>query len=121
MKQANLALRFLMELAAIVTFGIWGYSLSDSGFRIVPAILLPLLFATLWGVFATKNDPSRSGKTVIPTPGALRLLLELALFAAATWMLYELAHQTLAIVFGCITLLHYIYSYKRIAWLLKQK
>lgn len=80
-------MRFLLELGAISTYGVWGYNLSDSGLRILPTILLPLGFALLWGVFAVRDDPSRSGKTVIPTHGIIRLILELSLFGGATWML----------------------------------
>ena len=121
MNKANLLLRFLMELTAILIFGIWGYSLTDSGFRILMAIFFPLLFATLWGVFAVKDDPSRSGKTVIQTPGTLRLFLELALFGSAAGMLFDLGYTTPGWVLGGVVLLHYIISHKRIRWLLKQK
>ena len=121
MKQANLTLRFLMEMASIFTFGIWGYSLSDNGNRIPLAILFPLLFALLWGIFAVKDDPSRSGKTVVRTPGALRLLLELALFGSASCMLFELGYTTAGWILGGLVILHYIISFDRIRWLLKQK
>ena len=83
----NSIVRFLLEVVAIVSFGIWGYHQSDTGLKILLAILLPLGFATLWGVFAVKDDPSRSGKTVVNTPGILRLLLELGLFGAAAWII----------------------------------
>lgn len=124
MKQANLALRFLMEMTAIITFGMWGYSLADSSIeiaRILLAILFPLIFALLWGIFAVKNDPSRSGKTVIPTPGVLRLLLELILFGSAICMLFDLGYSPAGWVLLVAVLLHYIISFDRIRWLLKQK
>ena len=76
----NSAIRFVLELAAIVTFGFWGYHQSDSWTSILLAIGLSALFAILWGVFAVRDDPSRSGKTVVRTPGLIRLILELALF-----------------------------------------
>ena len=117
----NLALRFLLELAAIVAFGAWGYSLTEGGTKIFLAILFPLLFAVLWSVFAVQGDPSRSGKTVVQTPGPVRLILELALFAAATWMLFDLGHTLPFIIYGVVVILHYAFSYDRLAWLLKQK
>ena len=117
----NLALRFLLELAAIVAFGAWGYSLTEGGTKILLAILLPVLFATLWGVFAVEGDPSRSGKTVVQTPGWIRLILELGLFAAAALMLFELGFNLPAWIFSGAVLVHYVSSYDRIAWLLKQK
>ncbi len=117
----NDAVRFLLELSAIVTFGVWGFHQSDTSLKIVLAILMPLGFALLWGVFAVKNDPSRSGKTVVQTPGIIRLVLELALFGAAAWMQLDLDHSLLALILGVAITLHYLVSYDRIAWLLKQK
>ena len=117
----NQALRFLLELVAIVTFGFWGYSLSPGGFRILLAITFPLLFAILWGVFAVRGDPSRSGKTVINTPGILRLLLELILFGAAAGMMLDLDYSMIALIFGSAAVIHYFNSLDRIGWLLKQK
>ncbi len=117
----NLALRFLLELAAIFAFGFWGYFLAGDGTRILLAILFPLLFAVLWGVFAVRGDPSRSGKTVVQTPGIIRLLLELALFGAAAWMMLDLDHSLIALIFGSAVVIHYFISFDRISWLLKQK
>lgn len=117
----NLALRFLLEISAIGAFGIWGHSLSEGGARFLLAVLFPLLFALLWGVFAVRNDPSRSGKTVVQTTGPARLTLELVLFALAAWMLFSLGHSLPAWIFSGLVLVHYISSYDRIAWLLKQK
>lgn len=120
MKTFNGALRFLLELGAITTFGIWGFNQSDSWQKILLAILLPVGFAILWGVFAVRNDPSRSGKTVVQTPGWIRLLLELGLFATATWMLLDLEHLLLAWILGGVVLVHYLISDKRIMWLCKK-
>jgi hypothetical protein len=117
----NLVFRFLLELAAIFVYGLWGYSLTDGGFRILLAILFPLVFALIWGVFAVKGDPSRSGKTVVQTPGIVRLLLELMLFGAAAWMMLILDYTTVALIFGLAVVIHYFLSFDRIAWLLKQK
>ena len=119
--RVNLFVRFLLEVFAIVTFGIWGHSLSDQWTRFLLAGFFPLLFAGIWGVFAVPNDPSRSGKTVIPTPGPIRLALELILFAAATWMLIGLGKLFLGWIFSGVVLLHYVISYDRIAWLLRQR
>ena len=117
----NLSLRFLLELAAIIVFGYWGHSLGGDGTRILLAILFPLLFAVLWGVFAVKGDPSRSGKTVVQTPGIIRLLLELGLFGAAAWMMLDLDHSLISLIFGSAVVIHYFISFDRISWLLKQK
>ncbi len=117
----NLALRFLLELAAIFTFGLWGFNAAEGTSGILFAILLPLAFALLWGIFAVPNDPSRSGKTVIATPGIIRLFLELSLFTAASWMMSDLDYPKVWWIYWGIVLIHYIISYDRVLWLLKQK
>lgn len=117
----NLAIRFLLEVIGIITFTVWGYHQSEGGLRILLAVLFPLSFLALWGVFAVRNDPSRSGKTVVPTPGWIRLILELALFATTAWMQINLGYSQIGWIFGGVVLVHYIVSWDRIAWLLKQK
>jgi hypothetical protein len=116
----NLAVRFLLEIAALVTFGIWGYRQTDGWFRFVLALGIPVILAAAWGIFAVPNDPSRSGAAPIATPGVVRLLLELAFFAFAAWCLKEIEFTRTSIIFGIIVIIHYIISYDRIEWLLKR-
>lgn len=85
----------------------------------VAALGLPLLAAVLWGVFATPGDPSRSGQTVVVTPGALRLGLEIVLFALAVGALGHTGARGAAVVLALLVLGHYAASYDRIAWLLR--
>jgi len=49
------------------------------------------------------------------------LILELALFGSAIWMLFDLQHRTLGWIFGASVLVHYVISYDRMEWLLKRK
>jgi hypothetical protein len=76
--------------------------------------------AALWGTFAVRDDPSRSGWAPVPTPGVLRLLLELGSFAAAAIALVASQRVTLGLVLAAVTLVHYAASYDRILWLLKR-
>lgn len=115
----NLALRFILEITALAVFVIWGWNLIAGWQRVLPAVLLPLLLATLWGVFAVKNDPSRSGRTVVPTTGAVRLFFELVFFGLATVALFDLELKTLGFVFAAVVVFHYAISYDRIIWLLR--
>lgn len=115
----NLALRFLLELAGLAVFGIWGWHWGEGWWRFLPAIFLPVVFATMWAVFAVEEDPSRSGKTVVATPGVIRLIMELAFFSLATLALFDLKYNTAGIVFALIVFFHYALSYDRIGWLLK--
>ncbi len=117
---ANLVVRFLLELSALLIMGYWGWHRRDDGFRIVLALAIPLVAAVLWGTFAVPNDPSRSGSAPVPTPGVLRLALEVGFFAFATWALYDLRFARLTVTFGTAVVLHYLLSYDRIWWLVGQ-
>lgn len=99
----------------------WGYREAGNGGHILWAILLPVLAMTLWAVFATRNDPSRSGKTVVQTSGPIRLALEWTLFSCAFWALFQMGMPTLARIFILITAVHYLFSIDRLRWLLRQR
>ena len=116
----NLAVRFMLELCALTSVGIWGWRQTDGWLKFVLAFGFPIILAAIWGVFAVPNDPSRSGNTLIPTPGIVRLAIELVIFAIATWCLYNLGFLNLCFVFGAAVVIHYILSYDRIAWLVSQ-
>jgi hypothetical protein len=116
----NLAVRFLLELSALLAIGFWGWRQGEGSFRFVLAIGLPLIAAVLWGTFAVPDDPSRSGKAPVPVPGIVRLVLELAFFAFATWALYNAGATQLSWLLGGVTLVHYILSYDRLWWLIRQ-
>ena len=116
----NLGLRFILELVALYAFGRWGWQQNTGWLRFALAPGLPLLAMILWGTFAVPADPSRSGNAPIPTPGAIRLLLELAFFATATWCFHTSGLPKLGLFFGVVVLIHYALSYDRIAWLLRK-
>lgn len=117
----NLALRFLLEVAASVAIGYWGWHQAKGPLRYAPAVLLPLAAAALWGVFRVPGDASASGDAPVPVPGIIRLGLELTLFACAVWGLASEGAPSLALVLAVTTLLHYLISYDRILWLLQQR
>ena len=115
----NLTLRFLLELTALGAMGYWGWTQHEGLVRWLWMIGLPLIAAVLWGTFAVPGDPSRSGQAPVPTPGILRLLLELSVFATAAIALIA-SHQTFTgWVLAIVTIIHYAISYDRILWLLK--
>ncbi len=115
----NLILRFILELTALYVTGLWGWKLCDSWLHFVSGFGIPLLISVLWGVFAVPNDPSRSGSAPVPIRGYLRLLMELAIFAFATWTLFNMGNAILGWIFGLIVLFHYIISYNRVIWLIE--
>ena len=117
---ANLLLRFLLELAALIAMGFWGWKQGEGIYRYILALGIPLLLAAAWGTFAVPDDPSRSGAAPVVTPGIIRLILELAFFGFATWALYAIQQPRLSLALGLLIVLHYGLSYDRILWLLRQ-
>jgi hypothetical protein len=119
MKQINLLLRFLLEIAALVIVGTWGWNQTTGLFQYLFVAGLPVLFATLWGVFAVPGDPSRSGKSVVPVPGWFRLIIELILLGFAAWAIFDLGHRTFGLIFTVLLVFHYITFIERLKWLVR--
>lgn len=115
----SLAVRFLLELASLLGFGYWGWKVAPGGLRWAAAVILPALVAVLWGVFATPGDPSRSGNTVVATPGLLRLILELAVFFGAALAVHRAGAPTASMVFLAVLVLYHLTAFDRILWLIR--
>jgi len=115
----NLAVRFLLELTALTATGIWGWKQSDGWIRFILAFGIPVIVAAIWGTFAVPNDPSRSGKAPVAVPGIIRLVIELAIFTLAIWTLQDVGVIILSWILCIIVVVHYIMSYDRIMWLIK--
>ncbi|WP_462186524.1 MULTISPECIES: YrdB family protein [unclassified Frankia] len=64
---------------------------------------LPVAVATLWGVFATAGAQA-SGRTVVETPGPVRLLLELTVLGGAALALYMARARRPALVVAVLLL-----------------
>lgn len=116
----NLAIRFLLEMSALFSLGMWGWRTGNGWMRFALASLVPVVAAVLWGTFAVPNDPSRSGAAPIAVPGVLRLALELGIFAVAAWALHHCGFTRGSWVLGIIVALHYLFSFDRILWLVGQ-
>lgn len=78
----NLALSFLLELAMVVGFGVWGYHIG--GMTLLKWVLglgLPLIIMVFWGMFMAPQATQRLGWPWVPIiAGALFLLAALALY-----------------------------------------
>lgn len=111
----NLGLRLLLELSILASLGYWGWTQHAGAWRFVWAVGMPLAAAVLWGTFRVPGDP---GDAPVPVPGAVRLLLEALLFAAAVVFLAAAGRRGIAIGLGVVIVLHYAVSYDRVAWLL---
>jgi hypothetical protein len=121
MNPINLFFRFLLELAALTSVGIWAYHLSDGWIAPILSITIPLFLMAIWGVFAVPNDLSRSGKTLIPTTGWIRILIEFGIFGFAIFSLFDIGQYQISIFFGALVGIHYGISLKRMKWLIFKK
>lgn len=99
----NLAVRFGLEVAALIAYGVWGWQQRDDWLRFVLAIGVPLVAAVLWGTFRVPNDP---GTPPVAVPGLLRLALELAFFVLANWALYDVGSARLGLILGITVVIH---------------
>ncbi|MBK7230842.1 MAG: YrdB family protein [Saprospiraceae bacterium] len=116
----NLAIRFILELTALGMMGFWGWKQTDGWLRFILALGIPIIFMSIWVVFNVPGDPSRSGNAPIVVSGIVRLLIELCFFGFASWATYKLGFQNFSALLVFIILLHYVISYERIIWILKQ-
>ncbi len=92
LKNANLALRFLLELGALAAVAYWGYKTGDGALRWVLAIGAPVAVAVVWWLFV-------SPKAAVDAPQPVRLLVELGVWTAAAGALWAAGHAALGIAF----------------------
>ncbi|MFJ7744644.1 YrdB family protein [Peribacillus sp. NPDC097295] len=101
----NIALRFILEVCALVFFTYWGFQSSQGILKkLVLGIGSPMLIAIIWGVFGSPAAP-------IPAQVFLRILLELLIFGLATLALYSSGKPTLAIIYAIIVVINLILLY----------
>jgi len=112
----NLALRFLLELAALAAVAVWGWRTGDGWLRYALAIGLPLVLAVVWAVFRVPNDP---GPAPVATPGVARLIIELAFFGFAAWALYDIGALAPCLLLSLTVIAHYVTSYDRVLRLIR--
>jgi Protein of unknown function (DUF2568) len=98
-KGLNLALKFLLELAALAAVGLWGASTADGPVAVLLAVGLPVVVAVLWGTFAAPRARRR-------LPLHLRAPFELGVFAIAALALWSAGSATWAAVFAVIAVVN---------------
>lgn len=86
----NLALKFLLELAAIAAFATWGASVDGTGVAVLLGVGTPVVVVVLWSRFAAPKSPRR-------LPTRARIPFELAVFALAALSLFATGHRSLAV------------------------
>jgi Protein of unknown function (DUF2568) len=114
---ANLAFRFVLEIAALIAIGVGAYNLASGFFAWMLGIGLPVIVAVGWGTFNVPGDKSRSGMAPVVVRGVIRLVLELLVFTTAVVLLWFVS-PIAATVLGVGVAIHYLLSIDRIRWLL---
>ena len=93
LKMMNLALRFLLELCMLAAVAFWGFKTQNNWLmKIFLGIGLPVLIATLWGMFLAP-------KATRPLSGVSFLSLEMILFATGALALFASGKPTLGWVY----------------------
>jgi hypothetical protein len=92
-KSANLALRFLLELAALAALFYWGYQRGDStAAKWALAIAAPAAMAILWWLFVAP-------KARIKIPSFPKFVVGIAILVVAAVALNDAGYPGLAIAF----------------------
>jgi hypothetical protein len=115
----NLAVRFILEITALIAMGVGGWHAGDGISRYVLAIALPLVAAFLWGAFRPPDEPHHPSRPLFAVPGKVRLLVEIIVFGAGAWGLFSAGATTWGWVFAGVLVAHYALSYDRVAWLVR--
>ena len=96
---ANLALKFLLEVAALAAFAYWGAETGGMPVSLVLAIATPVAAAVLWGVFAAPKSSRR-------LPVQPRIRFELTIFTAAVLALLSAGVPGLAVTMSALIILN---------------
>jgi CDP-diglyceride synthetase len=115
----NLALRFGLEIAALIGIGLAAWELTSNPVRWVAVMAAPVAAAAIWGTFNVVDDPSRSGQAPVEVPGWLRLTIELTILSCGGGGFAVAGQRGVAVVFGVLIAVHYAVSWRRVGWLLE--
>ncbi|WP_367947832.1 YrdB family protein [Rathayibacter sp. VKM Ac-2858] len=102
----NDVLRFVLELFAFVSLGLWGFLAWDLPWSIVLGIGAPVLAILLWALFL-------SPRAVLAIDVYGRSLIELLIMGAAALAWLDLGQPIVAIVFGVVAVVSGVVSGRR--------
>jgi Protein of unknown function (DUF2568) len=105
LKNANLALAFLLELCALVALGYWGLQ-SGQGMiaKIGLAIGAPVVAVVIWALFGAP-------KAVWPLVGPWHLIVDVVFFGGAAVALFAAGQRQLAVAFALVVVINHILAY----------
>jgi hypothetical protein len=93
-KAINLAVRFLLEIAALGALGYWGWHIdAPAPIPVIATVAAPLIAAGGWGAWVAPKSPLR-----LEDP--FRFLAELVVFGSATLALVVTEQRSLGLLYG---------------------
>jgi hypothetical protein len=93
LKASNLALKFLLELAAFAALAYWGATVGEGAVAVLLAVAAPAVAIALWAIFAAPKSQRR-------LPRAARVTFELGVFALAALALLAAGSPLAAVLFA---------------------
>ncbi len=93
MRAAALAFAFLAELAMLVAFAVWGFTVGSGIWAVVLGLGAPALVAAIWGVFCAPRSPRRLQDPAL-------VAVQAALFSLAVVALISIGHPYWALILG---------------------
>ena len=100
LKAVNLAVRLLVELAALAAFAVWGFQLGEGRLaRIALGVGAPLAAAVVWGLFA-------SPEAIVPIPGPAIVAVQALVLGLGVVALAAAGHPRLAAALALVMLLN---------------
>lgn len=104
-QNANLALRFILELCALAALGYWGFRTGDgTAGKLALGIGAPLVAAVIWGTLVAPKAP-------VSVPGPIHVLLQVAVFGVAALALTAAGRPALALVFAVVAVINGVLMY----------
>lgn len=98
-RMANLALAFVLEMAALASLAAWGVQAGGTTIaRVALAVGAPLAAAVLWGLFAAPR--------AVYEVAAARVAVKVLVFGAAALALYASGRPTLAVAYAVLVVLN---------------
>jgi hypothetical protein len=91
----NDVLRFLLELFAIVSLGIWGFLAWPLPWNILIGIGAPAIAIVLWALF-------RSPRAVLHVDAFVKAIVEIVVMGSAAFAWWDLGQPVVAVIFAVV-------------------
>ena len=113
--------RFLLEVAALVGWGVIGWHAAGGVTRWFLVIALPVAAAVVWGTFRAPGDHSANGGAPVAVRGTVRLAIEFVVLLGAAVLSAIVWTPVPGLALGALIVIHYATSTARVQWLVAQR